>query len=234
VRLIAHIVTRNEAGRYLAQCLGWLETFADEINVFDDFSADETVRVCELAGAHVTQRDATLMSFLEHEGRFRSAAWETLAAIAEPGDWVFADEFLVCDPGIPLRAALEAACRDAELADANAIRIKKHEVFALDDNTHAPLIRTDGFWHNVLTERFARWNGDTVFADVPLASGSVPTTATPVMQTSTVSLLHYGYAAAEDRRDRFERYNGRVGHSPKHVRSILEPPTLKPWTGMHP
>lgn len=236
MRLIAHLVTRNEAGRYLEQCLRWLRTFVDDIVVFDDFSSDDTVTICERNGAHVTVRDPELSSFLEHEGMFRSAGWATIGEHAAEGDWVFAvdaDEFLVGPSWADQRHVLNETIAVCEAEQATGVNIAVREVWAFDENDRL-LIRTDGFWGNLWSLRLAKWTGDCQFPDRPLGCGSVPETVVSAVRDVGVDLLHYGYTAVDDRRARFDRYNGRTEHNPVHVRSILEHPTLKVWDGKVP
>jgi hypothetical protein len=51
-----------------------------------------------------------------------------------------------------------------------------------------------------------------------------------------ISVLHFGYARREDVETKYRRYSGlyQHGHSDRHIQSIPQPPTLKPWDGPVP
>jgi len=78
--LIAIVLTLNEQ-RYIARCLESL-TWADQVLVFDSFSADETPAIAEQYGARVIQHR------FENYAQQRNAA---LATISEAGWTLFVD-----------------------------------------------------------------------------------------------------------------------------------------------
>jgi Glycosyl transferase family 2 len=233
-RLFGLMVTRNEAGRYLKLALAQARPVVDELFVFDDGSTDTTVGVAEDQGCLVARRHPSGPSFLEHEGKFRQMAWEVFESAVEPGigDWVLAldaDEILA-SAGDP-RTLLLRAARYSNGRGETARIISIPETF--DVRAGVPQVRTDGWWGKIRGTRFfAYWPGGC-FADRPMASGSEPTYVQERVggPVEDLWLLHLGYAKAEDRKEKYERYSSRSGHSDAHVESILQEPQLIAWDG---
>lgn len=231
VALLAHMVTFNEAGRYLVPCLEWLSDIVDFIHVHDDDSTDSTVQIAKKYGA-VTQRQFGEPSFRQAEGLFRSSAWAHLSRFAEPGDWVLcldADEFITSTEDV--RQRLDHL---VEIDRYDAYMFPVREVFDIHD--HVPQVRIDGYWGKITALRFCKFTPNATFDIEGLACGSVPAeiTAGACFLDTSVDILHYGYAREEDRRAKYIRYRNRRGHAPKHVESILATPRLVPYDGAHP
>ena len=235
MRLLGHMVTRNEGDRYLRQALRSLRMVCSDVAVFDDASTDNTVDIALQEGAYVECRDDDEISFAEHEGRFRQLAWEWMERDLkpEPGDWILsldADEVLVTDdgdPGIIYKILTQTAAAHPEI---QAVRMKIHEIWALDP----PLERVDGFWGAIEGARLFRWSPGAKFEDRALGCGSGPggPMAGGDVRLGAVRIGHLGYVRREDRADKYGRYAGRPGHSTQHVKSILTEPTLVPLDGM--
>lgn len=229
-RLIAHMVTRNEADRYLDTVLASLALAVDEIHVYDDLSTDETPRLAASHGAWVTLRPPLVPSFATHEGEFRQAGWEAMewAVRPCPGDWVLcidADEVLVAPDG--LLPAIEAA------GACSSVGLPIPEVFGRTDQGEI-LVRTDGFWRGLEAPRLVAYREGGRFRPVELACGATPcwpNVDVQSMENKGVQLLHLGYLDPLDRIDKHNRYAGRTGHSAAHIDSILGRPTLVPWLG---
>lgn len=215
--LVAHLVVRNEADRYLSDCLSALTPLVDHIHVFDDRSSDTTPFIADSLGAEVHVRPLDCPSFLDHEGQFRQAAWESMGTLPDDA-WVVcvdADEFLTSDP------------RPVATGVNKVLRVR--EVF--DEQDGQPMVRIDGFWDRVTAARLAEWTADSEFPDRAMACGSLPISiASGDFETvDHPQILHYGYAKSTDRQLKYQRYNGRHEHNERHVRSILGPVTLKPF-----
>lgn len=235
MRLLAHMVTRNEAGRYLNDCLSWLQPITDAVAVFDDRSDDSTVELAEMHGARVGVRGEAVPAFRTHEGEFREAGWRFMerALKPEPGDWILcldADEFPVAETSEREAMLEEIAWADTIGSDGFAVGIP--EVFHVEAG-HL-YVRTDGYWGDTSGVRFIRWKPDGIFRPVRHACGSTPTYVRGVAHATRFALLHVGYADARDRTERHLRYSGTSGHSPVHVGSILRQPKLQPWEGKVP
>lgn len=239
-RVLAQMVVRNEAGRYLEcvlEALGWA---VDGIHVYDDLSSDDTMVVALNAGATVTRRPFLVPSFAEDESRFRQAAWMAMEDQLRPipgRDWILAvdaDELLVAPSG--LGPAVDAAVA----AYAGAVAVPIPEVFGLRpgaDGAVIPMVRTDGLWAGLAGPRLAVFEHDGLFREQALAGGSVPSYVRAGAQSTAnhgVELLHLGYVDPADRREKHQRYAGHAGQpgqNAAHVASILTTPYLEPWPG---
>ena len=219
---------RDEADRYLDLSLSALCPAVDEVFVYDDQSTDRTVEVARHHAAHVVIRPNAVPAFLEHEGRFRQAAWDAFCAtiVPQPGDWVLAvdaDEIVLAE-GDP-----KAVLRSGAVGVARGIKIP--EVFDVRDGT--PYIRLDGQWGKIIGSRFFAYQHGGVFADKAMASGSEPTYVVGVNRQMLEGfwLLHLGYANPRDRAEKYARYSMRPGHADTHVASIVKEPDLARWNG---
>lgn len=235
MRLLAHMVTRNEAGRYLNDCLTWLRPIVDGIAVFDDQSDDSTPWLAEQHGARVGVRGEGVPAFRAHEGEFREAGWRFMESALEPelGDWILcldADEFPVAAGSE--REVIERQIGWADDIASDGFAVEIPEVFHVEAGQL--YIRTDGYWGETRGVRLVRWKPAGVFRPVRHACGSVPTYVRGVVHASDVALLHLGYADARDRKERHLRYSGTSGHNPHHVSSILRQPCLQRWEGKQP
>lgn len=238
-RILGSMVMRNEADRYLESCVSYHQEFCDEIIVYDDKSTDNSVEIVEKLGCDVTVRNETDVSFMEHEGLFRQAAWDNLAIRARPGDWVLsfdADEFLVAigDTGDLLEEVIEQA-DDLDLA---GVQLDIPEVFALTSGG-IPMVRMDGFWKSIKGVRLFRFEPNGRFLEKIMGCGSAPLYVSDggVNRNSLgLSLLHYGYIEYEDRLSKYQRYISKKenGHNSQHIASIITEPTLKVWDGSYP
>lgn len=251
-RLLAYMVARNEADRYLDACLSWARSFVDEIAFFDDNSTDQTVDVAAAHQVKVCSRGEASPSFLENESQFRSAAWEWLEDVLDPtaDDWVLAldaDEFLVCANG-DLRSGVEGQVDLAESQGALSVRLPVPEVFEVtvastrtwtdEFGGHtasyltSPQVRVDGFWGKIAGTRLFRYQPHGQFSGRAMGSGAEPTYVLKgkIHESSGVHLMHYGYAWPEDREAKYQRYSSlEHGHNNAHIQSILQRPTLAPF-----
>lgn len=242
MRLIGHVVARNEERRYLRPCLEWLGRIVHKTVFFDDLSTDGTAKVAREMGCHVVSRLASEPSFAEDESAFRQLGWEALGEVAEPNDWVLlidADEFLVSTGPSPngfpgSEHHMVMANVDLALTEGvNGLWLDVAEIWSLQDE--CALQRVDGYWAGITACRLVRYQEGGEFASRKEGGGSAPTYATPVWSNAIgLKLLHLGYARAEDRRSKHARYSKGRGHNPKHVASIVEQPLLRQWEGPIP
>lgn len=239
MRVIACLVVRDEADRYLDLVLEWTKRhITAEIAVWDDGSTDGTVGVAQAHGATVGLRPPLWPSFADDESRAREQAWRFMedSFAPEPGDWIFpvdADEFLVAEPGVDEQEILaDLDC----LHDRDAVSLGRAEVFGFDvDGT--PMIRLDGEWAVTSQVRLVRWQPGGMFHKKRLAGGSAPSYVDPAKSAPEprLTILHYGYAHEGDRRIKHRRYMQHRGHSRHHIDSILNPrPRLRRWEGKIP
>jgi len=232
VKLVASLIVRNEAHRYLTPCLEHLLGFCDEVRVVDDASDDGSADI--LAGfKKVRVRHNPDPAFYQHEGHARQALLEwTLEGKPSYVLAVDADEFISDGPA--LRAAIVASGN----ANRGVWRICMEEVWEATED--ALLIRADGKWGGYRTNlvyaaRLAK--GQTIPAK-QLASGRVPmNVARSRSEPLPLSVYHFGWANVGERERRYQRYvehDGGRFHDSRHLASIMWGPdrvrTLScPW-----
>lgn len=228
MRIFSLLVTRNEAHRYLKECLQWHSQIVDGIFVYDDRSTDDTVKIAREYATVVVRPSGP--SFLEDEGTFRSLAWDMFAHHFLPTeeDVIFAvdaDEFLISTKE---DSSFREVCAGNAQGSNNSLSLHIPEVFYYDESD--VYVRTDGFWGDLWQPRICRWSNNIKFQNKKMASGSLPEISLGnIKKCHSFALLHLGYARDSDRQEKFKRYSGLPGHNPAHVNSILQSPTLKKW-----
>lgn len=240
IRLVVLMVVKNEADRYLAQALSNATEYADDIFVYDDQSTDESFQVAS-EYAQVTVRPDHVPTFMEHEGRFRQAALDTMIEELrlQEGDWVHvldADEFLVCENDV--RTTIDELTETARHRRARALRVRIPTVWGgtvSDGVLVDPVVRADRFWNTLKEPRIWQYYPGAKFLDKAMACRNEPTYVRkfPMLDAPTLFNLHYGYAATADRVVRYERYTNleNHGHHPKFIESINAAAPVKRWTG---
>lgn len=222
--LLAHLVAKNEADRYLDAALAALPT--ELVHVYDDCSTDATVEVARNHGALVGTRGPSEPSFMDHEGMFRQAAWRSFESHLLPqlGDWVLAmdcDEFVVC--GGDVGASIDWAIAVAHELGAIAVDLPIPEIWDLADGQAWQ--RLDGYWGMLSAPRLFAYRPGGRFVDQAMACGSVPTYVREgfvSQQTCGLAIAHLGYLDPADRATKYQRYSGVRGHSSSHVKSICQ------------
>lgn len=232
VRVIALMVTKNEADRYLDAVVRWTKEAVDAVVLYDDRSEDDTAQVAANAGAIVGVRQADIPTFMENESQFRMAAWMFAGKYCDltTDDFVVcvdADEFLLTIDHDSLREGIGAAIKCAESESCDVVDIPVAEVFEMAGDR--PLTREDGQWGKIRAARIARWQRKPLFRDAKLAGGSIPQIAGPPLRIGDPVLLHAGYRRYSDRVAKHARYTGVKGHGSNHVRSIMEHGIYTPW-----
>lgn len=224
MRLLAHLVARDEADRYLSSVLAALPT--EHIHLYDDQSTDDTAALAFAMGAEVRVRPDRVSTFMEHEGAFRQAAWNSMVDTLkpEPGDWVLAldcDEILVADGG-DVPGVIQEAILAAQEGGSVGVKLPIPELWKVDEG--GPWQRTDGYWAGLAQPRLFAYRPVAEFNQARLGCGSVPLYVVEghlSRHTYGLAIAHLGYVDPSDRAHKYRRYAGRPGHSPKHVSSIL-------------
>lgn len=216
MHLIASLIVRNEADRYLGLCLDHLHEFCDGIRVYDDFSTDETA---ELARSYRRTQvlSADRASFYEHEGNARQRALDwALESMPTHVLNIDADEFI--EDGPALRKLIE---RSPNLS----WRLCMEEVWqACDERLH---VRMDGGWRPY--QAMMLWSTAQKFGRMQnkqLACGRTPQGAGARSEATGISVLHFGWACEADRQARYDRYVEKDGgrfHASAHLASIMWP-----------
>lgn len=212
-------VCGNEIDRYLEASLFHNTGYLDTLFVYDDQSTDGSFNLAKFGADVVVRRPDDVPAFLEHEGAFRQAAWDSWVKECEPkfGDWILAfdvDEFYYG----PLLENLAG--------DYTGGIIQRPEMWSYTQNIH----RTDGQWSHISNIRFFPYAEPGRFHDRELAGGSAPSYTEKLTKLLPAHLLHYGYADPQDRRVKYARYIDRPGHSRAHIRSITRPAKVEEYS----
>lgn len=221
--LIANIVGRNEADRYLRPVLERLQSQVDLIVFTDDASDDATPDVAEEMGAKVMIMEQP--TFVENEGLLRNTAWQHLSQFASEGDWILAidtDEMLYG----PLTQVISTTPYDVVGID----------FYHMWDQLH---YRVDKAWTPTTGSRLFRYKEGGQFLQRKLACGSEPTYVQEAIMrgnmlwNSGLRMKHLGYALDLDKTAKYNRYMSLDGgdfHSRAHIESIIDPrPALLLW-----
>lgn len=221
MKLVAMMITRNEADRFLRWTIPSLLTYVDEIRVIDDDSKDGTHTILQQYGCVVKRNDRPL--FYEHEGRARNALLDwTLEGNPTHVIAIDADELVA--EGVAVRDAIER-----NTSASGVWNLTMEEVWKADDNFLYE--RNDGQWGSrkvpilfaVPEVRDRNWR----IADRALACGREPMTVARagIRRAPTVgSVFHLGWANQKERQQRYDRYvkhdNGAF-HASDHLLSIM-------------
>lgn len=232
--LIVMMIVKNEADRYLKQCLDQISKFADKLVILDDSSTDDTVNICSNYTKYVY--DAGNISFekeyLLREKLFRLATMES--KIGE--DWLIC---LDADEIIPDKAIdnLLYSVGEAEKNNADAIS------FRLFDMWSDECYREDENWnahkrHWVLAKKITNSLIESDFIKENLHCGRFPNNSNIVYrdETKIIDILHMGYSTQKDRKEKYKRYINKFNNDGygliNQINSILDnKPNLKKYFG---
>jgi glycosyltransferase involved in cell wall biosynthesis len=228
-KIIAQMVGRNEASKYLPEVLERLKSQVDEIVFTDDCSDDNTA---EVASKYANVYKTPKPMFTTHEGRLRRYAWLNLENHATEGDWIIAidcDEMLYDSSDITktdIRQILNSSEKDV-------VNVRFYHMW--NDAQY----RVDKLWAPNNSSRIFRFMSGAMFRDRALACGSEPTYVTDLINqrnyfvNSNLIMQHLGYIKDEDKQSKYERYSTLDGgefHALNHINSITDPnPVLINW-----
>lgn len=231
-KLIAQMIGRNEAHRYVRNVLEHLAPVVDKIVYTDDASEDATPDIFREFGAHVYQNSASL--FGVHEGRLRQSAWDNLTRHAQVGDWILAID---CDEKLYATNAAKSLFDLLQTTQHFGLEV----TFVHMWNEHQ--YRVDKAWAPTAQTRIFRYAEGSPFSDNKMACGSAPEYVRlmemtgKVMPDTGLVMQHLGYMREQDRRDKHDRYmdiDGGRFHSLPHLQSILDDnPRLIDWEFSH-
>lgn len=225
-KLIAQMIARNEANRFLAEVLEHLRNHVtNEIVFTDDCSDDDTLAIATGYGCHTYQMDKP--TFVENEGLLRDMAWKNLENHVEQDSWILcidADEKLYGYEHLP------------NYINQNQWDVLGIPFFHMWNPTH---YRVDKAWAPTLSARLFRYFPNGTYPHRKLACGAEPNyihqkiSDGRVLWKTPFGFQHLGYVRDEDKLAKYKRYSTIDGgnfHALSHINSILdENPTLLPW-----
>lgn len=227
-KLVANIVGRNEADKYLHRVLSRLRDQVDMICFTDDHSDDDTAQIAANYGAIVQQMSEP--TFNTHEGKLRQASWEHLEqCIGDDHDYfvlaIDCDEELY-ETRVPIR----------ELINQSMFDVLNIEFYHMWNENQ---FRVDKAWAPHPSSRLFRFLPNGVFQQRQLACGSEPMYVQALIRQgryypqSGLVMKHLSYITDEDKRAKYDRYakiDGGIYHANSHIESILDPnPFLVDW-----
>lgn len=223
-KIIAQMIGRNEAERYLPEVLEHLYPLVDQIVFTDDGSDDETYFMAKDYGASVIRLSDSL--FETDESQLREIAWQHMGIYSKPGDWIISID---CDEIIHvpenLREMLEQTDKSVVMA-----------TFFHMWNEHQ--FRVDKAWAPDQQPRLFKYYDEGHVMKRTLACGQYPTYVKQLVRDGKVddfgvTMQHMGYASDDDKLSKFEKYmriDGGKFHSLRHLESIIdEDPILIDW-----
>lgn len=217
-RIIAQMVVKDEANRYLEEVLVHLKTIVDEIVITDDGSTDNTVEICKKYTDNVYENKDSMFSV--NESTLRHGAWKNLQTHARKGDWI------LCIDGDEKLFETRKSLREL-------IRTTRYDVLGITfvhmwNKTH---FRVDKAWAPVVSSRLFRYLPEEEFSDRRMACGSEPLYVRRLISEhrffprTGLIMQHLGYARDEDKKAKYDRYmeldKGEF-HAKAHLESILD------------
>lgn len=227
--LIAAMVVKDEADRYLDEVLIGAKKWADKIIVLDDHSTDDTPGICEDHGCTVYTHDAGRSIFQEMENKLREYLWRrVLPRECRRGDWVLsldADELL------------QPNFKDYKdkLLSQTGVNTYSVQIYEAWGDRHK--IRIDRYWNPTgkYTPILTRWlpQVNYRFPLLTIHTGRIPMNSPGPTVPCGFNLLHLGWADSEDHQRKYDRYM-EMDKEPhpvmvEHYASILQEPTLMEW-----
>ena len=227
MNLIAEMIVKNEADRYLKEVLTDLETYVDKIIILDNDSTDNTYKICQ-SFKKVIKLEKSDIDFRTDELGLRTYLLNMLQSNAEYGDWIIsidADELF----------------EDQFKQDVRILMSKQENNWYSFDmcmfwrgRTH---YRVDKLWRTVNAQRMFKYlkNSDYKLLDKKFGCGSIPLSIRALNGKITkYRMKHLGYADPDDIRKKYDYYinqdpNGQF-HQLDHIKSIIdEDIVLEEW-----
>lgn len=222
------MIVRNEEHRYLRQALETHRPWIDRAVIIDDGSTDSTVALCRemLEGIPLTLI-VNPDSLFADEVNLRKQQWET--TVATGPEWILnldADEILTTDFGI-VRNQLLGGTEDAIY----------FRLFDMWSKTH---YRDDEYWqaHAYYRPFLVRYRPEWSYEwkETPQHCGRFPLTIQHFAYgCHSPRVKHYGWARAEDRIRKYERYqaldpDARYGWKEQYESILDADPILLEWS----
>lgn len=224
-KLIAQMVVKNEADRYLEEVLDHVKSIVDDIVITDDGSTDNTIEVAQKYTDNIYENKETM--FTKHEGDLRQNAWRNLENHAKVGD------IILCIDADEKLFETSYSIREMFTSPYDVFGVTFYHMWT---KSH---VRVDKAWGPVISSRLFRYRENGTFKDRRLACGSEPTYVSVMIERGQffpptgLIMQHLGYMRDDDKKIKYDRYmNLDKGefHAKAHLESILDPsPTLCDW-----
>lgn len=198
-------LVRNEGSRWLPSLAHQWREYADEIIALDDNSNDNTADILTDAGATVVRRSDAQAAW-GAESHARAELYRL--GVQSDAEWLL---WLDADMGF-IRSPRNFLLNLPDVVDAVAFRL-----YDLWTWSGVLYYRDDAFWQahrvpRVWCVRRSRCDPNAAFSDRGIHCGHLP--ALPIRRIAIapqdMSILHYGYARAEDRRAKYAAYMSRA------------------------
>lgn len=227
-RIMANMVIRNEADKWLRPVLERVASQVDAICITDDCSDDNTVDIAKEFTPLVQTMSEPI--FATNEGKLRQLSWEFLEQHVDATDdwWVLAidaDEMLY-----------ETRHRLRDLVAQKRFDVLSIEFYHMWSPTH---FRVDKAWRPHPSSRLFRYFPGGSFLDRALACGSEPTYVRQLIMegkylgSTGLLMKHLSYMTDEGKSSKYERYtkiDGGAFHANAHIESIIDKdPVLVEW-----
>lgn len=226
--LTLSMIVKNEEHRYLERMLQSASEYIDHAVIIDDGSTDQTISLCRevLSGIPLTLIE-NKESMFSDEWKIRKLQWQE--TIASDPDWILfldADEIFEDNAKTALREMITDKNCDLYL-------------FRLYDMWDEEHYREDALWsaHKIYRPFMLRYqkNFNYAFSQARQHCGRMPSNVFELnQQLSNLRLKHYGWAKAEDRLAKYNRYMtldplGIYGSMAQYQSIMDEHPHLCQW-----
>lgn len=213
IKIIAGMLVKNEAGRWLRQVCAILQEISDEFIIVDDGSCDGTVDIC--------------LEYVKPENIYvnKESLWETnevqrrkelfdlcMKKSENQDDWILiidADEIIYNHKKV----------RQSMILADNTIDCFAFRLFDMWSSTH---FRSDNYWYahaHYWPMAFRARKKDYIWNNQGLHCGRFPVNCGGLAINTDFKIKHMGWSTPEDRQKKYDRY---MRIDPKGKYGILE------------
>ena len=225
-KITLSMVVKNEANRYLKECLEHAKKYVDEFVIIDDCSTDNTVEICKdilKDKKHVIIQNEK--SMFSNEVKLRKKQWNE--TIKTNPDWIL---FLDADEVFEDKIITDIKY----LIKNNSVDAYCFRLYDMWDKNH---YRSDQYWsaHKYYRPFLIRYQPKFKykFINKKQHCGRMPKNVLILKYVnSNIRLKHYGWMKEEDRRNKYDRYkkldqDGTYGNSKQYESILDENPNLE-------